>query len=108
MRAVKFPSLPNIDFTKFDLSKVATKFHLPALNTEPVVQFAKDAAYVTIGIGVLTFQKTQVRRREITTAVKDSLPKITNQAIIQAESAVSKVITLVNSRLPRKSTPVAE
>lgn len=108
MRAVKFPSLPNIDFTKFDLSKVATKFHLPALNTEPVVQFAKDAAYVTIGVGVLTFQKTQVRRREITTAVKDSLPKITNQAIIQAESAVSKVITLVNSRLPRKSTPVAE
>lgn len=108
MRAVKFPSLPNIDFTKFDLSKVATKFHLPALNTEPVVQFAKDAAYVTIGVGVLTFQKTQVRRREITTAVKDSLPKITNQAIIQAESAVSKVITLVNSRLQRKSTPVAE
>ncbi len=118
MRAIKFPklpnlslpnlSLPNIDLTKVDLSKVATKFRLNEINTEPVIQFAKDAAYVTIGVGVLTFQKSQVRRREITTAVKDALPKITSQAIVQAESAVSKVVALVESRLPRKSTPVAE
>ncbi|MEO8363822.1 MAG: hypothetical protein ABI570_05510, partial [Ilumatobacteraceae bacterium] len=101
-------SLPSMDLTKVDLSKVANKFHLPEFNTEPVVQFAKDAAYVTIGVGVLTFQKAQVRRREITTAVKDALPKITSQAIIQAESTLSKVVALVESRLPRKSTPVAE
>jgi hypothetical protein len=108
MSAIKFPSVPNIDLTKFDLSKVAAKFRLPTINTEPVIQFAKDAAYVTIGVGVLTFQKTQVRRREITTAVKDSMPKITNEAIAQAESAVSKVITFVNARMPKKSAPVAE
>ncbi|MFA5774121.1 MAG: hypothetical protein WC864_01935 [Ilumatobacteraceae bacterium] len=118
MRAIKFPSLPNlslpnlslpnIDLTKVDLSKVATKFRLNEINAEPVIQFVKDAAYVTIGVGVLTFQKSQVRRREITTAVKEAMPKITSQAIIQAESAVSKVVALVESRLPRKSTPVAE
>lgn len=108
MPAIKFPTLPNIDLTKFDVSKVATKFRLPTLNAEPVIQFAKDAAYVTIGVGVLTFQKTQVRRREIMSAVKDSMPKITNEAIAQAESAVSKIISFVNTRLPKKSTSVTE
>lgn len=108
MPTIKFPSIPNIDLTKFDVSKVAAKFHLPTINTEPVIQFAKDAAYVTIGVGVLTFQKTQVRRREITTAVKDSMPKITNEAIAQAESAVGKVVTFVSTRLPKRSAPAAE
>jgi len=108
MPAIKFPTLPNIDLTKFDVSKVATKFRLPTLNAEPVIQFAKDAAYVTIGVGVLTFQKTQVRRREIMSAVKDSMPKISNEAIAQAESAVSKIISFVNTRLPKKSTTVLE
>lgn len=108
MRAIKFPSLPNIDLTKVDLAKVATKFRQASTRTEPVIRFAKDAAYVTVGVGVLTFQKTQVRRREFTTAVKDSLPKITNEAIARAESAVSKVVSLVNTRLPKKSATVAE
>ncbi|MEO5975400.1 MAG: hypothetical protein ABIQ38_09410 [Ilumatobacteraceae bacterium] len=108
MPAIKFPTLPNIDLTKVDLAKVATKFRQASAKTEPVIRFAKDAAYVTVGVGVLTFQKTQVRRREITTAVKDSMPKITNEAIARAESAVSKVISLVNTRLPKKSATVVE
>ena len=113
MRAIKFPSLPNlalpnIDLTKIDLSKVVTKFRWPEFNTEPAIRLAKDAAYVTLGVGMLTFQKAQVRRREITTAVTDALPKIATQAIIQAESAKSKVINFVESRQPWKSTPVAE
>lgn len=108
MPAIKFPTLPNIDLTKFDVSKVVSKFRLPTLHTEPVIQFAKDAAYVTIGVGVLTFQKTQVRRREITSVVKDSMPKITNEAIAQAELAVNKIISFVNTRLPKKSATVTE
>ncbi len=108
MRAIKFPAIPNIDLTKVDLAKVALKFRRASTKTEPLIRFAKDAAYVTVGVGVLTFQKTQVRRREITTAVKDSMPRITSEAIARAESAVSKVVSLVNTRLPKKSATVAE
>ncbi len=108
MPAIKFPTLPNIDLTKVDLSKVVARFRQASAKAEPVIRFAKDAAYVTVGVGVLTFQKTQVRRREITTAVKDSMPKIANEAIARTESTVSKVISLVNTRLPKKSGTVAE
>ena len=108
MPAIKFPSVPSIDLTKFDLSKIATNVRLPAINTEPAIQFAKDAAYITIGVGVLAFQKTQVRRREITTAVQASVPKIANEAVAQAETAVSNVMTFVSTRFPKKSAPAAE
>jgi hypothetical protein len=108
MPAIKFPSVSNIDLTKFDLSKIVTNLHLPTIHPEPVIQFAKDAAYITIGAGVLAFQKTQVRRREITTAVQASMPKITHEAIAQAESVVSNIRTFVNTRFPKKSTPTTE
>lgn len=108
MPAIKFPKVPSIDLTKFDLSKIVTNLHLPAIDTEPVIQFAKDAAYTTVGIGVLAFQKTQVRRREIITAVQASMPKIANEAIAQAESAMSNIKSFVNSRFPKKSAPASE
>lgn len=108
MPAIKFPTVPSLDLTKFDLSKIATKMHLPTISPEPVIQFAKDAAYITVGVGVLAFQKTQVRRREITTAIQESMPKFTNEAISQAESVVSNVKTFVNARFLKKSAPAAE
>lgn len=108
MPAIRFPSVPSIDLTKFDLSKMATNVRLPTINTEPVIQFAKDAAYITIGVGVLAFQKTQVRRREIAEAIQASMPKITNEAIAQAESMVGNVMTFVSARFPKKSASTAE
>ncbi len=33
--------------------------------TEKSVELAKDATYTTIGLGLLTFQRAQVRRREL-------------------------------------------
>jgi len=36
------------------------------LRSEEVSRAARDAAYVAVGLGVLGFQKAQVRRREIT------------------------------------------
>lgn len=32
---------------------------------DPVARLARDAAYVVIGLGVLRFQRAQVRRREV-------------------------------------------
>ena len=38
-----------------------------------VTKTVKDAAYVTVGIGVLAFQKAQVGRRELTKQVETQL-----------------------------------
>ena len=61
-----------------DLSKLTPSFDvfgiIPATKSDAKIKYdairddalttAKDAAYITIGFGVLAFQKLQVRRRE--------------------------------------------
>jgi hypothetical protein len=73
MAAIKFPSFPNVDFSKLDMSKfdVSKLPSFPAIDTEAVASAAKDAAYVTIGLGVLAFQKVQELRRELVKAMND-------------------------------------
>lgn len=69
---VSFPgsSFPSIDLTEFDL----TELDLSSLGDNPasrvigavasdVVDRAKDAAYVSVGLGILTYQRLQVRRQ---------------------------------------------
>lgn len=38
---------------------------LPAIDADKVVELAKDAFYVTVGLGVLGYQQMQVRRNEL-------------------------------------------
>ena len=52
---------------------------------------AKDAVFVTVGLGVIAFQRIQVRRNELTKA-------ITTQAE-EARGALDVVGTLVGERL---------
>lgn len=52
----------NVDLTDFDLA------HLDQLTgavTQRAVELAKEATYVTVGLGLLSFQRIQVRRREL-------------------------------------------
>ena len=68
-----FPTIPSIDLSKFDLGKLR-EIQLPDLgvagiDTDKVVGVLRDALYVAIGFGVLTFQQAQVRRRELATAL---------------------------------------
>jgi hypothetical protein len=44
-----------VDLTDLDLAAIAGR----------AAELAKDATYVTVGLGVLGFQRAQVRRREI-------------------------------------------
>jgi len=37
--------------------------------TDDIISTARDAAYVAVGLGVLAFQRAQVRRNEITNAL---------------------------------------
>lgn len=45
----------SVDLTDLDLTAIAGR----------AAELAKDATYVTVGLGVLGFQRAQVRRREI-------------------------------------------
>ena len=63
------PNFPTINFSGFDLSGLdASK--LAGLD-DKLVATVRDAAYVTIGFGVLAFQQAQVRRREVVQGLAD-------------------------------------
>ena len=71
---------------------------LPRIDADKVRTTAKEVAYTAIGLGVLGFQKAQVRRREVTEQLSTELPKVANEALAQAEKVVSKVVATVQSR----------
>jgi hypothetical protein len=52
---------------------------------------AKDAVFVTVGLGVIAFQRIQVRRNELTKAI--------NTQAEEARGALDVVSTLVGERL---------
>lgn len=112
MPALKFPTIPSIDLTSFDVNKIVPqqlrnvalpkidlpKFVAPQIDADKVRNTAKEVAYTAIGLGVLGFQKTQVRRRELTEQLSTELPKVANEALAHAEKVVSKVVDMVQQR----------
>jgi hypothetical protein len=69
MASVSFPTTSFPNFPNIDLSAL----EMPSIDTDAIANAAKDAAYVTIGLGVLGFQQAQVRRRELAKALTDQL-----------------------------------
>ena len=95
---VKFPTIPSIDLTKFDAQALLSR--IPHIPTDRAVEMAKDAAYTTVGFGVLAFQKTQVRRQEVMAEVQAKLPGVVDEAVTQATSAITNLRRLVTNRKP--------
>jgi hypothetical protein len=62
-----FPPAFQVDLTEFDLAPALRLLH--GVGTH-VTSVAKDATYTAVGLGVLGFQKAQVRRREIQRALQ--------------------------------------
>ena len=59
-------TFPSVDLTNFDLAPAAkTLRDTGAAVTSTAVNVAAEATYTAVGLGVLTFQRIQVRRREI-------------------------------------------
>ncbi len=57
---------PSVDLTNFDLAPAVRRVRNTGdAITAGAVDVTKDAAYTAIGLGILTFQRIQVRRREI-------------------------------------------
>lgn len=63
--------MPNVEMPKFDLPSV----ELPA-DIERVAGFARDAAYAGVGVVVVTAQKLDEQRRELTDQVTAHVRKL--------------------------------
>ena len=61
------------------------------VQVDDVTNAVKDAAYVSVGLGVIAFQRLQVRRNELT--------KTLNEQSGNAKGALDLVGTLVNDRV---------
>jgi len=62
----------SVDLTNFDIAPLARASRRASETVaKRTVALAKDATYVSIGIGLLTFQRAQVQRREIERSLRD-------------------------------------
>ena len=95
---VKLPTIPSLDLTKIDAQAVLSR--IPHIPTDRAIEIAKDAAYTTVGFGVLAFQKTQVRRQEVVAEVRAKLPVVVEEAVTQATTAITNLRRLVSNRKP--------
>lgn len=95
---VKFPTIPSLDLTKVDAQALLNR--IPRIPTDRAIEMAKDAAYTTVGFGVLAFQKTQVRRQEVMAEVHAKLPGVVEEAATQASAAITNLRRLATNRKP--------
>ncbi len=59
-------SFPSVDLTNFDLAPaVQTIRETSDSAASTATGLARDVAYTAVGLGVLTYQRIQVRRRQI-------------------------------------------
>ncbi len=76
------------------------------LSIDDVTKTLKDVAYVAIGFGVLTAQRAQVQRREITRQAQEftnGLPDQLTAQINEARENLERVTTDATSQLERLS-----
>lgn len=74
---------------------------------ERVLDAVKDAAYVTIGFGVLAFQRAQVRRQELMKAAEQRVGSLDDR-YREVEARLDEVIGVVGKRLPEPAAAVLE
>lgn len=51
---------------------------MPELNLDDINKAVKDSAYAAVGFGVLSFQRAQVRRRELTEQIQNLTDQLGN------------------------------
>jgi hypothetical protein len=89
------PTFPSIDFSSLDASKIAAdirKIDIPGVDAEKLVAGLRDAAFVTIGVGVLAVQQADVRRRDLVTTITERF----DATKVQVDGLVDKFEAIVS------------
>ena len=60
---------------------------------------AKELVYTSVGIGILAFQKVQVRRRELSEEIDKEFPQAKAFVIKQVETTISNIAMMMTSLL---------
>jgi sRNA-binding carbon storage regulator CsrA len=78
------------------------------IDTDCLQNKAKEMAYTSVGIGILAFQKAQVRRRELAEEIDKEFPHAKAFVLKQVETKISNVAmvmtSLINSRNDAQAT----
>lgn len=77
---------------------------MAALQLDNVTRTLQDAAYVTVGLGIIAFQRAQVHRQEVGKAVEDRV-KMLEERLAAVEEQVDAAVERIEAQLP---APVAE
>ncbi len=113
---IKLPTFPSVDVSGLDASKLVEA-------NEKLVAAVRDAAYVTVGFGVLALQQAQVRRREMVrsiasrfgaskTQVEQMLAKFETQFakldthVVAMETKIDAAVEKFEDRLPQQAASV--
>jgi predicted nuclease with TOPRIM domain len=82
---------------------------MPEISTEEITKVLKDTLYVGVGLGVIGFQKAQVRRVELTKALKsqlgeakgrvDGLGDVSDDLLGDAKAQVAKLVEGAEDRV---------
>lgn len=96
----RLPSFPTIDLTSFDLGKLRSlelpTFGLPAVEfgdiDEKVVATVKNAAYLTVGVGVAAVERLDRARRTATSVASDAIDSL-GTAVSGAVERVGKLVS---------------
>ncbi|MEO5899363.1 MAG: hypothetical protein ABIR68_04425 [Ilumatobacteraceae bacterium] len=104
-------SFPSIDFSNFDVETLKqldprkidwSKIEVPELDGQKLLGAVRDAAYITVGFGVLAVQKAQVRRRELADTISDRFGANKQQVedlIAAFEARITKLDDTVEARV---------
>ena len=60
---------------------------------------AKELVYTSVGIGILAFQKVQVRRRELSEEIDKEFPQAKAFVVKQVETTISNIAMVMTSLL---------
>ena len=113
---VKLATFPSVDISGLDVSRLAD-------TNEKLVAAVRDAAYVTVGFGVLALQQAQVRRRELVrniatrfgtskAQVEQMLSKFETQfakldtRVVAMETKIDAAVEKFEDRLPHQAATV--
>ena len=81
-----------VDLSEIDVPQLAEKF----------TEYGKEALYVTVGTGVLTFQQLQVRRREMMTTLHTENPDLETH-ISEVVQHAKSIATILCEKLSERS-----